>query len=89
MLDKTVNVNLKISNYSNRVLGVVKEKYGYKDKSQALNRILDIYGDEFVDKETKEEIILEVIDEVNKLKKQKIWPMSKKDLNNFFESVRE
>ncbi|MCK9293387.1 MAG: hypothetical protein WCY27_03990 [archaeon] len=89
MLDKTVNVNLKISNYSNRVLGVVKEKYGYKDKSQALNRILDIYGDEFVDKETKEEIILEVIDEVNKLKKQKIKPMSKKDLNNFFESVRE
>lgn len=89
MLDKTVNVNLKISNYSNRVLGVVKEKYGYKDKSQALNRILDIYGDEFVDKETKEDVILEVIDEVNKLKKQKIKPMSKKDLNKFFESVRE
>jgi hypothetical protein len=84
MLDKLINVNLKISNYSNRVLGVIKERYGYKDKSQALNRILDLYGDEFVEKETKEEIILEVITEVDKLKKQKIKSMSKDDLNKLF-----
>ena len=88
MLNKPVNVNLKISNYSNRVLGVIKEKYGYKDKSEALNKILDIYGDEFVEKETKEDIILEVIATVDKLKKQKIKPMSKNDLNNFFENSK-
>jgi hypothetical protein len=81
MLNKSVNVNLKISNYSNRVLGVVKEKYGYKDKSQALDKLLDMYGDEFVDKEVKEEVILEVIAEVEKMKKQNLKPMSIKELD--------
>ncbi|MFA5746154.1 MAG: hypothetical protein WCX82_04740 [archaeon] len=89
MLDKSVNVNLKISDYSNRVLGVVKEKYGYKDKSQALNRILDIYGDEFVEKEVRDELVLEVIAEVEKMKKQKLKPMSKNELNKFFESCKK
>jgi hypothetical protein len=88
MLNKSVNVNLKISNYSNRVLGVVKEKYGYKDKSQALDKLLDLYGDEFVEKEVREEIILEVISEVEKLKKQKTKPLSKNDLNKFFKDIK-
>ncbi len=84
LLEDYVTLNLKVNKYSNRVLGVIKERYGYKDKSQALNRILDLYGDEFVEKETKEEIILEVITEVDKLKKQKIKSMSKDDLNKLF-----
>jgi hypothetical protein len=81
MLSKSVNVNLKISDYSNRVLGVVKEKYGYKDKSQALDRLMDMYGDEFVEKEIKDEIVLEVIAEVGKMKKQKVKPMSIAELD--------
>ena len=89
MLDKSVNVNLKISNYSNRVLGVVKEKYGYKDKSHALNKLLEMYGDEFVEREVKEDVILEVIAEVEKLKKQKTKPMSKDDLNIFFKNLKK
>lgn len=89
MLDKPVNVNLKISNNSNRVLGVVKEKYSYKDKSQALNKLLEMYGDEFVEKEAKEEVILEVIKEVEKLKKQKTKKMSKSDLNSFFKNIKK
>lgn len=87
MLNKQVNVNLKISDYSNRVLGVVKEKYGYKDKSQALDRLMDMYGDEFVEKEVREDVILEVIAEVEKMKKQK--PMSKNELNKFFENAKK
>lgn len=46
MLTKQVNVNFKISEYSNRVLGVVKEKYGFKDMSQALDWLMEMYGEE-------------------------------------------
>jgi len=36
----------------------------------------------------KSKIVLEVIKEVEKLKKQKIKPMSKNDLNDFFENAK-
>lgn len=89
MLEKTVNVNLKISDYSNRVLGVVKEKYGFKDKSQALDKIMDMYGEDFIEKEVREDVVLEVIAEVEKMKKQKLKPMSKNELNKFFENAKK
>lgn len=89
MLNKQVNVNLKISDYSNRVLGVVKEKYGYKDKSQALDRLMDMYGDEFVEKELRDDFVAEVIASVEKTKKQNKKPMSKTELNRFFENIKK
>jgi hypothetical protein len=46
-----------------------------------------MYGDEFVEREVKEDVILEVISEVEKLKTQKIKPMSKNDLNSFFKNL--
>jgi recombinational DNA repair protein (RecF pathway) len=52
-----VTLNLKIDEYGNRVLGVIKAKYGLNDKSQALNKFLDLYGEEFVDKQVKQEIV--------------------------------
>ena len=48
---KTIAINAKVSDYTNRVLGVIKEKYGLRDKGEALDKFADIYGDEFVDKE--------------------------------------
>lgn len=60
-----VTLNLKVTDYSNRVLGVVKEKYGFKDKSQALNKLLDLYGQDFVEKEVKEEVIKEMLESCN------------------------
>ncbi len=60
-----VTLNLKVTDYSNRVLGVVKEKYGFKDKSQALNKLLDLYGQDFVEKEVKEEVIKDMLNSCN------------------------
>lgn len=57
----TVTMNLKANEYTSRVLGVVKEKYGLNDKGQALNKFVEMFGDEFVDRELKEEVIKEVI----------------------------
>jgi hypothetical protein len=58
----SVSMNLKVKDYTSRVLGVVKEKYGLKDKAEALDRFAEMYGDEFVDREVKEELIKEVIE---------------------------
>jgi len=80
-MNKSVNVNLKISDYSNRVLGVVKEKYGYKDKSQALNKILDMYGADFVDKEIKEDVLKDFLAEIDKVEKNKKKAVSFKELD--------
>ncbi len=56
-----VSVNLRITGYTNRVLGVLKEKYGLRDKGAALDKFAELYGGEFVDAEVKDEIIRQVI----------------------------
>jgi len=33
-----------LDEYSNRVINVVKAKYGLKDKSEALNKFIRMYG---------------------------------------------
>ncbi|MBI2130551.1 DUF2683 family protein [Candidatus Woesearchaeota archaeon] len=58
---KQINMNLHVSEYSSRVLGVIKEKYSLKDKSEALDKFADMYGEEFVNKDAKEEVVLEII----------------------------
>ena len=57
----TVNLRAKISDYASRVLGVIKEKYGLNDKSEAINKFAEMYGEEFVELEMKEEAINDLI----------------------------
>lgn len=60
-MGKSVAMNVTIGDYTNRVLGVVKEKYGLKDKGKALDKFAEMYGDEFVDREVKDEVVKEII----------------------------
>ena len=60
-MGKSVTMNLKVKDYTSRVLGVVKEKYGLKDKSDALDKFAEMYGEEFVGAEVKEEYIKKLI----------------------------
>jgi len=53
----TVALRANISGYANRVLGVVKEKFGLRDKSEAINKFTEMFGEEFVEKEVKEEVV--------------------------------
>ena len=55
------SMSITVNEYTSRVLGVVKEKFGLKDKAQALDKFADMYGEEFVDKEVKEEVVEEMI----------------------------
>lgn len=85
-MSKSVTMNVKVSNYTSRVLGVVKEKYGLRDKAEALDRFADMYGEEFVDKEVKEEVIRDVINSTNRhVKKYGFRSRSIKDIRREIE----
>ena len=60
-MGKTVAMNVKVNGYTSRVLGVVKAKYGLRDKGEALDRFAEEFGEEFVEKEVREDVIKEVI----------------------------
>ncbi|MFH1895852.1 MAG: hypothetical protein ABIJ74_04760 [archaeon] len=81
-MGKTVSINVKIDDYTSRVLGVVKEKYGLNDKGEALDKFAEMYGDEFVEPEVKEEVIREVIESCDRhIKKYGFRKMSIKELD--------
>lgn len=82
----TVMMNVKANEYTSRVLGVVKEKYGLNDKGQALNKFVEMFGDEFVDREVKEEIVKEVIASCDRhIKKYGFRSRTTKDLRKMIE----
>jgi len=86
-MGKEVTVNLKVKDYTNRVLGVVKEKYGLRDKGDALDKFAAMYGGEFVEPEVREEIVREVIKSCDRhIKKYGFRSRGTKDLRKIIEA---
>lgn len=56
-----VNINVRVSKYTSRVLGVIKEKFDLHDKSEALDKFADMFGEKFVEREVKDEVVLDAI----------------------------
>ncbi len=65
-MEKEISARIRLNNYANRVLSVIKAKYGLNDKSEAINKFAEIYGDEIVEKEANEEYVKKIIDIANK-----------------------
>lgn len=61
-MEKMISARVELDDYSNRVLGIIKIKFGLKDKSEALNKFIELYGEEIMEKETNEEYIKKIID---------------------------
>ena len=75
-----------MSDYTNRVLSVIKAKYGLKDKSAAINKFAEMYGEEIVEKEANEEYTKKIIETTNRhLEKHKNRRMSFEELNKLCE----
>jgi len=86
-MQKTVAMNVKVKDYTNRVIGVVKEKYGLKDKGEALDKFAELCGEEFVEPEVREEVIREVIESCDRhIKKYGFRSRSVKDLRKIIEA---
>jgi len=56
-------MSITVEDYTSKVLGVVKEKYGLKDKGDAVDKIANMFGEEFVEREVSEETIKELIED--------------------------
>ncbi len=53
MVQAIININEK----ANRVLNIVKAKFGLKDKSEAINVVAEQYGEEILEPELRPEYI--------------------------------
>jgi uncharacterized protein (DUF111 family) len=65
-----VQAVIHIDERTNRVLNVVKAKYGLKDKSEAINMVVNEYEQSFLEPELRPEYI----EKLKKIEKQKGIP---------------
>lgn len=80
------SARVEISEYANKVLAVIKAKFGLRDKSEAINKFIELYGDEVVEKQANDEYIKRVIDIANAhLEKYKNRKMSLQELDQLCE----
>jgi len=61
-----VQAIVKISDRANRVLNIVKAKYGLRDKSEAINVMAEEYEEDLMEPELRPEYI----EKLSKIKKQ-------------------
>ncbi len=86
MNNQKISARVELDDYSNRVLAIIKAKYGLRDKSEALNKFVMIFGDEILEKEATEEYVKKVKTiSNNHFKKYGRRKMSSEELNNLFE----
>jgi len=55
--DNMVQAVINIKDRANRVLNIVKAKYGFKDKSQAIEHVIERYESAFLELELRPEYI--------------------------------
>ena len=72
-----VNALIKLDENTNRVLNVVKAKYGFKDKGEAVEFVVEKYIEAEEEPELKPEFI-EKIKEIEKQKSIKVDDFSKR-----------
>lgn len=46
-----VHARVELNDHANKVLNVIKAKYDLRDKSAAINKMADMFGNEFIDVE--------------------------------------
>ena len=64
-----ISVRVSLNGYTNKVLAMIKAKYGLTDKSQAINKFIEIYGENVVEKEASDEYVKKIIGLVDEYEK--------------------
>jgi hypothetical protein len=62
-----VKAIIDIDNHTNQVLNIVKAQYGLKDKSEAIEKVVDIFEEEVMEPELKPDYV----DKIKKIRKEK------------------
>jgi len=85
MANQMVSARVVLNPYANKVLGILKLQLDLRDKSEALNKFIDLYGEEIVQREVTDEYFKKVMKIADKhFKNYKNKKMSLKELNNLF-----
>lgn len=80
-----IHARVKLTDYTNRVLGVIKAKYNLTDKSEALNKFVELYGASEVEPEIDSKYLEKLSKlESDHLKKYGLKKMSKQELDKLF-----
>ena len=66
MENKMISARVELDDYANRILGIIKIKFALKDKSEALNKFIELYGEDVMEKEATEEYTKKIIEVVKK-----------------------
>lgn len=86
MTEQKISARIELNDYANRVLGIIKIKYGLKDKSEALNKFIELFGDGILEQEATEEYASKVVLMAhNHIKRYGHRKMSLHELNKLFE----
>ena len=81
-----VDARVKLNNYSNKVLTVVKAKYELKDKTEAINRFIEMYGENEVEHEVKDSYVKKLLRIEAGMKKRRDKPQTVQELRREIES---
>ncbi len=85
-MEKTISARVELTDYTNRILGIIKIKFGLNDKSEAINKFIDLYGDDIMEKQASEEYVKKVIEITKKhFEKYGNKKMDLKELDNLCE----
>lgn len=61
-MEKLISARVELDDYANRVLNIIKIKSGLKNKSEALNKFIEMYGDDIMEREATEEYVKKAIE---------------------------
>jgi len=86
MENKLISARVEINEYANRVLAIIKAKFSLKDKSEAINKFIELYGEEVAEKQANDEYVKKIINITNNhLEKYKNKKMSLNELDRLCE----
>jgi len=81
-----VFARISLSDYANKVLNVIKARFELKDKSEAIDKFIKMFGEEIVEQEASDEYIKGLLEiEKTHFKKHGYKIMSKNEFNKLFE----
>jgi hypothetical protein len=61
MKNQMVSARVNLNPYVNKVLGIVKLKYDLRDKSEAINKFVEMYGENIIEKDASSEYAKKVM----------------------------
>ncbi|MBS3074081.1 DUF2683 family protein [Candidatus Pacearchaeota archaeon] len=83
---ESISARIELTPQANRIINVVKAKYNFKDKSEAINKFLEIHGHDLINEEAREDYVKEVLEVINKhMKSHKSRKMTLEQLDSLCE----